>query len=41
MSVLQQWIGRCNGNDSSTFEEAMDGLDRIEMAVTIKEMVEI
>lgn len=41
MSVLQQWIGRCNGDDSSTFEEAMDGLDRIEMAVTIKEMVEI
>lgn len=40
-SVMQHWIARCDGNDDDTFEEAMDGIDRIEMAVTIKEMVEI
>lgn len=41
MSVIQHWVGRCNGDDESTFEDAMDGIDRIEMAFTIKEMVEI
>ena len=40
-SVMQHWIARCNGTDNSTFNEAMDGIDRIEMAVTIREMVAI
>lgn len=40
-SVLQHWIGRCDGDEHSTFEEAMDGIDRIEMAVTLKEMIAI
>ena len=40
-SVMQHWVARCDGPDESTFEEAMDGIDRIEMAVTIKEMIAI
>jgi hypothetical protein len=40
-SVMQHWVARCDGSDDATFDEAMDGIDRIEMAVTIKEMVEI
>lgn len=40
-SVMQHWVARCDGSDESTFEEAMDGIDRIEMAVTIKEMIAI
>lgn len=38
---MQHWVARCDGPDESTFEEAMDGIDRIEMAVTIKEMIAI
>lgn len=40
-SVIQHWIARCGGDDDSTFEKAMDGIDRIMMAITIKEMINI
>lgn len=41
MSVIQHWIGQYQGDIDCTFEDAMRGLELIEMNITVKEMINI
>jgi hypothetical protein len=41
IAVIQHWIGQYNGSIDSTFEDAMRGLELIDMNITVNEMINI